>query len=80
MAGCFEVFCCVAVLRVVAAADVTAGKAKPQAHPRVPYLYAVLADRDVLRMHIANLVFVCTGFLWHSIHCSKGQSLRGGVG
>ena len=71
MAGRFEVFGRVLVLRAVAAANMAADEAHPQVHPGVPDLDTLLANRNVFRVHIADLVFVRTGFLWHSINCSK---------
>jgi hypothetical protein len=71
MAGRLKMFGRMLVLRAVAAADVAADKAHPQVDPCVPYFYAILADRYVLRVNVANLVFVRTGFLWHAIDYSR---------
>ena len=70
MARRFEMLCRMLVLRAVAATDVTAGQTHPQAHPGIPYFYAIFADGHIFRMYLADLVFVCAGFLWHSINCS----------
>jgi len=43
-----------------------ARKAHTQAHPRVAGLYAILADRDVLWMDVANLIFMGAGLFGHT--------------
>jgi hypothetical protein len=55
--GLSEVLGGVFVLRGVAAADVTAGLAEPQVHPRVTHLQALLASCGV-RRHIFYLLEV----------------------
>jgi hypothetical protein len=55
------------ILGTVAAADMAASKAHPQVDPRIPRLDAILTDRDILRMDFPDLIFVRTGFLWHSV-------------
>jgi len=68
MARRLEMFCRVLVLRVVAAADMAAGKAHPQVHPSVAGLDTILANRDVFWMNLLYLIFVGTNFFgWHTL-------------
>jgi hypothetical protein len=51
-----EVFRGVLVLRVIAAADMAAGKAKPQVHPVVTHGQALLATVRRPRLDVVDLV------------------------
>jgi len=62
MVGRLEMFCSVLILRAIATADMAAGEAHPQVYPCIANLDAILANHDVLRMDILDLIFVGTNF------------------
>jgi len=62
------------VLRAVAATDMAADQAHPQINPCIAGFYTLLADRYILRMDVADLVFMGTNFISHkfSIYYNHG--------
>lgn len=55
----------VLVLGTITTSHVATDHAHAEVHPRVAKLYAFFADRDVLWMDVADLIFVCARCFFH---------------